>query len=457
MPDSNFESLRRSVDASLRTFAGDTHRELDGLFARLGLAEVAGTKAERIDGAIASMPDSELSRVAGRLLGESQLTGPRRAALQDAVWLAEGSPDIPMRTRRELARALDLEDLAYDPERFRAALGRWWPLGDDDPMQALAGLLGHSSPTGLAALVERHVLRNSDWTTVQLFDEVGAFDAVGTRFARFLEDLVSADTVPDEETQRRIVRAADPHLRAVGFELRETGLQEGYPVFSFVPTGQPRNRAPKQLIFATPTKPDLRLSSSVDNDIEIVTGADQVLVYDREIPDTGLLWRDLQAWWMETQGSSSGEKAKEELYARLRQSRPGNSPGQFTVFDVYYHVVVAEAAPDLPVLLPEVWLHWDPKTVRQRGAAALLGHRMDFLLLLPGRQRVVIEVDGSHHFESADAYAATARGSRELIFAGYEVYRFGTAELQPPTEARDLLVRFFGELFRKYRVVQALR
>ena len=37
------------------------------------------------------------------------------------------------------------------------------------------------------------------------------------------------------------------------------------------------------------------------------------------------------------------------------------------------------AVPALPALLPEVWLHWDPKTVRERGTAALLGHRMDNL------------------------------------------------------------------------------
>ncbi|GII32896.1 hypothetical protein [Planotetraspora mira] len=48
----------------------------------------------------------------------------------------------------------------------------------------------------------------------------------------------------------------------------------------------------------------------------------------------------------------------------------------------------------LPALLPEVWLHWDPKTVRARGTEALLRFRMDFLLLLSRGQRVVLEVDG---------------------------------------------------------------
>jgi hypothetical protein len=33
----------------------------------------------------------------------------------------------------------------------------------------------------------------------------------------------------------------------------------------------------------------------------------------------------------------------------------------------------------VPALLPEVWVHWDHKTVRQRGVHALQNLRMDFL------------------------------------------------------------------------------
>jgi hypothetical protein len=53
-------------------------------------------------------------------------------------------------------------------------------------------------------------------------------------------------------------------------------------------------------------------------------------------------------------------------------------------------------------LLPEVWLHWDYETARERGRDALLRFRMDFLLLLPHGQRVVLEVDGSHQYASPD-------------------------------------------------------
>ena len=113
--------------------------------------------------------------------------------------------------------------------------------------------------------------------------------------------------------------------------------------------------------------------------------------------------------------------------------------------------------PNLPALLPEVWLHWDPRTVKERGPDALLRFRMDFLLLLPQGMRVVIEVDGKHHYASptgsADVqrYAQMVKADRDLKLAGYEVFRFGAVELQAPTAKADVKL-FFEALFRRYGV-----
>jgi very-short-patch-repair endonuclease len=115
--------------------------------------------------------------------------------------------------------------------------------------------------------------------------------------------------------------------------------------------------------------------------------------------------------------------------------------------------------PGLPALLPEVWLHWDPKTARQRGPEALLRFRMDFLLLLPHSQRVVLEVDGIHHYASPDGkrqdatrYADNMRADRDLKLRGYEVFRFGAAELRERSAAHDVLEPFFADLFRRFGV-----
>ncbi|MEA3082671.1 MAG: hypothetical protein QOC89_368, partial [Paraburkholderia sp.] len=43
------------------------------------------------------------------------------------------------------------------------------------------------------------------------------------------------------------------------------------------------------------------------------------------------------------------------------------------------------------------------------------------------------------------------RGDRELKLAGYEVFRFGAAELQVPTAKEDVKA-FFEALFKRYGV-----
>ncbi|MDN3460134.1 hypothetical protein [Rhodococcus sp. APC 3903] len=75
---------------------------------------------------------------------------------------------------------------------------------------------------------------------------------------------------------------------------------------------------------------------------------------------------------------------------------------------------------------------------------------MDFLLLFSDRRRVVIEVDGKHHYASGDKaspelYAQMVSEDRRLRLAGYEVYRFGGAELFNGT-SRSMVEEFFQQL-----------
>lgn len=88
------------------------------------------------------------------------------------------------------------------------------------------------------------------------------------------------------------------------------------------------------------------------------------------------------------------------------------------------------------------------KLLRYRGG--LPRQRMDFLLLLPNNQRVVIEVDGAQHFSregepSLAAYAEMVSADRELRLAGYEIYRFGSNELVS-AGASGLIECFFERL-----------
>ncbi|WFU14498.1 hypothetical protein [Bradyrhizobium sp. CB3481] len=152
-------------------------------------------------------------------------------------------------------------------------------------------------------------------------------------------------------------------------------------------------------------------------------------MYDRPISANGLLWSDLLTWWSEP--ASGGDAVA--LGKRLQESLA--SDAERKVFGTYFKAYRTALGDALPALLPQVYLHYDPavvKTLRHR--LPLPRQRMDFLLLLPGRQRVVIEVDGKHHFSEGErpslkVYSEMVSADRELRLAGYEVYRFGTNEL----------------------------
>lgn len=106
-----------------------------------------------------------------------------------------------------------------------------------------------------------------------------------------------------------------------------------------------------------------------------------------------------------------------------------------------------------------MYLHLDPLTQQQRGGPSPLARqRMDFLLLLPQRRRVVLEFDGQQHYADDDGtasprrYAAMMREDRELRLAGYEVFRIGGSELHDPAVGAELLDDFFHRLLTSHGV-----
>ncbi|MDH6522115.1 hypothetical protein [Streptomyces sp. SAI-090] len=463
MVDSRDRSALRQLvgDVVSRRLSGNTHATLNAAFDELGMPQVPkeeGSLRVRIERSFAQTSDSDLPRVAERILAQGNLSAATRNGIEDLLW-AESSPtEIPKRIRRELARALDLTAMARSETRFMALLERFWVLDHEESLADLLLPTANRTPS-LRQLIQQHVFRNpEDWSAEDLFENLRAFEAGDARFARFLEGAVSADVLLDEPAQRHLVDAINEQLRSAGIELRETGTDGGYPRFTMVSTRLADNRRPKNVIFASLIKPDIRFLSAVDNDIEIVGDPDNVLVYDRQITGDGIRWRELQSWWQDTQQISSEAEAKKTLYHRLRRSLPNNSPGQRNLFELY-HQILGPAVYNLPALLPEVWLHWDHKTVRERGPEALLRSRMDFLLLLPHAQRIVFEVDGSQHYTRDDGqlpdsskYAEMVAGDRDLKLRGYEVFRFGHDELKDAEYARGLLHEFLPALFQRFDV-----
>jgi len=450
--------LRRLVGGEIYSLGlMRTHSDIPGLCEALGIpTPEEGTKKDRMARCVDALDEAALPDIAKRLLSDFPLRAELRNQLEDLLWSGHGFPPILKRVRREVALALSPDDLYLNGSHFDALLERLWVV-EEDPFDALAFLAAGTRPKSLKAQIEKHVHQNpGDWTTDQFFEVLGVYEASDRRFALFLEGLASSNVRPDEAEQRRFVAIVNEPLKGAGVELHETGNEDGYPKFEVVPIHAGRRARPKNLIFASSNKPDLRFRDAIDNDVEIVSNAADVLIYDRPIGKDGLTWADLQAWWSEREKVTDANQAKKDLYQRLKRALPSNSPPQLAVFDGFYQGY-GRAVPILPALLPEVWLHWDPQTVSERGKDALLRFRMDFLLLLPHGVRVIVEVDGKHHYAKANGsadperYAQMMRADREMRLTGYDLYRFGASELLSPS-AKGYVKEFFDALFKRHGV-----
>jgi hypothetical protein len=358
--------------------------------------------------------------------------------------LEAGDPPLTHITRRDVARALG-DDLAGERGTVEV-VGRYFVL--TTPHEGLLGSNGQS----LCDQIEQHMDRNpGDWSVEFLFGKIGAFDCSRARFAALLEAAVHP-LARSGEDQLQTVAALNKVLARDGYELAQESELSGHPIFAFHPLVRGVGGRPKNLIFASRgPKPEIGFADAINNDIVILSGGESCLVYDRPITGDGLLWSELVAWWSEvTPGNNAAN-----LGARLQESLASNAERK--LFATYFKAYRSALGEALPALLPQVYLHYDPAVVRTlRHRLPLPRQRMDFLLLLPARQRIVLEVDGRHHFSENDhpslkIYADMVSADRELRLAGYEVYRFGANELVGEG-AEPKIIDFFDKLFRLHGV-----
>jgi very-short-patch-repair endonuclease len=439
-------TLRNLIQSYLH---GMTHAALDVEPKRLAGLEIPNaeglSKNQRIDLALDGVSETQLAKIGLRFAaagGDITMDEAARKILE------ANEPGLSRITRRDVARVFG-DNLAgeMDPGEL---VGRYFKI--DDPFD---GLFGPRSGKSLRDRIYQHMVRNpGDWSVEVLFGEIGAFECSRARFAALLEDAVHPLARSGEE-QDATVAALNKVLARDGYELAPNGDESGHPIYAFRPIVRGVDGRPKNLIFASRgPKPEIGFADAINNDIVILSGEESCLVYDRPIGPSGLLWSDLVAWWSEL--APGGDAAS--LGKRLQESLA--SDAERKLFAVYFKVYRPALGDALPALLPQVYLHYDPavvKTLRHR--LPLPRQRMDFLILLPGRQRIVLEVDGKHHFADGEiaslkVYSEMVSADRELRLAGYEVYRFGANELVSPG-AEKLVAEFFEKLFRLHRVTQA--
>jgi len=423
-----------------------SHANLNEACEAYGLSIVVepeiGSRVERVRARLKNLDPKRLPKVVGEIadaLGDLKLS--------EEAWAIAERDDRPITeiTRRDIALCLDGVELSGGLNLIDF-LGRIWPLDTMSESQPF-GL-------GLADAIRQHFIKDPDWSTEELFQELNALSCSRKRFGALLEHAVHPLARRGAE-QLDLVNRLNPILERDGYRLEVTGAASTHPVYGLRLIAAGVHGRPKNLIFASNgPKPTIGFADAINNDIVVLSNEESCLVYDRPIPAAGLLWHDLGEWYAATHGADESSN-RHALGTRLTASL--DSDAEKKVFGTYFRSFSAALGSALPALIPQVYLHYDPAVVsRLRDRSSFPRQRMDFLLLLPHNSRIVIEVDGKHHFErnglaSLPAYAEMVSADRDLRLLGYEVYRFGANELVGPG-SDELIAKFFGRLFEKHGI-----
>ncbi len=317
--------------------------------------------------------------------------------------------------------------------------------------------------------IRQHCIANpADWDSDWIYhDDRFGLNTSDDALLVFLAETLHPVVRPDPVEVKLLHDFYNSVLIHDGYEIVQTGSISGAPVFGYRRIGGGVPGTMKNLIFAADgPKLEFVLGDAVNNDVLVVRNEEFCLVYDRALGTTGLTWGDLLSWWREREAhpeDMDDTDVGRDLYKRLSAAL-ASKPERLLFHTYCERHPINESGAKAPALLPQVYLHIDPKTRRERAGkdSPLARERMDFLLLLPHGARIVLEVDGQQHYavgmEPGDAasprlYSSMVAEDRALRLKGYEVYRFGGYELTRDTVAAvEMLQRFFADLFGKHLV-----
>ena len=428
--------------------------DIEAFFSRhdVPLAE-GSSKKTYAKNTLASLPQKKALELILAFAKEKQ-----EIALQDCVYQLQdkATPEITKITRLRVADLLGtgIHGQGVDP----------------DAITAMFDLKPHSfdfiytGRTKIDELWQYATGPDPEWNAKVVFEFVGAMNCPSQRFLELLETTLDPIYRASEE-QVKLAEDLSRILHHDGYEVTQTGDISGRATYSVVPVRRGVDGRPKNLIFASiGQKPRLGFSDAIDNEIVVLEHADSCLIYDRPICD-GLSWIDLVQWWKEKEGITALDDARTNLGKRLFASLANAPEKEF--FSAYFRHFREPLGDLLPALIPQVYLHYDPEIVsRLADRQVLVRQRMDFLMLLPGRQRIVLEIDGKQHYAENCAnvwhanprrYAEMVTADRDLRLRGYEVFRFGGSEFDHPKEKRKeaikkLVSSFFEQLFTVHRI-----
>jgi hypothetical protein len=161
------------------------------------------TKAERLDAVFAGICSEDYLKVLQRFVDQG-LPPEARNAAEDLIWSSQLWPAVDARTRREVAQALEAAGPFWsDPDGLLTSVERRFV--DHDPGGVWTG-------RGLIDEVSQHMLRNDDWTALDLFKRIGARDSPSNPASEHEHDTLCGTS--------QLVR---PDLRPAGRQCRGRG------------------------------------------------------------------------------------------------------------------------------------------------------------------------------------------------------------------------------------------
>lgn len=387
--------------------------------------------------------------------------------IQDSVWWIEsnGIQQISNVTRYKITESL--ENIPFwgrlsIPEFFHPILPAVTAeyslpeVGRDGLLYEGLSLLSFSN---LFSVNQNKPLKPSRMSVAEFFRKVGIADWPDERLFLLIERMVHPE-VQSFDLQKKLVTQFNTLLQQDNYELRQEGSESGIPIYMVRQKGVGVLGTPKYIIFASSgSKPDIVIDDAVNMDIRIIRYVDQCLVYDQPPPQDDLTWQALVEWWSTKKGANVAQnEIRQELGLRLRASL--QSEPERMLYDTYFKIVKTKYGMNLPALLPQVYLHYDPRNRNERGKPILVRQRMDFLILLRNATRIVIEIDGAQHYSddngraSPSRYAEMVAEDRRIRTLGYEIYRFGGAEFKNPEQASTSIATFFDTLFARHKILR---
>lgn len=385
-----------------------------------------------------------------------------------------------------MSRAKSEETHKIIDETRRSTIDAILALGSmagDKEYHEFAKIVCPSLSEGDISEIARHMDRFDDWPESYLLDSVIDYlNLTDEQFMFFLEQYVNPNIHHwrwNEEEERRehihnaeLVKVINRYIDHDGYKLVVKDTIGDKDFYECISTRVGVQGQVKNIIFAAKYKPEIAFDDALNNDIRITRNENQCLIYNRSIPSSGVMWNDLVEWYAVENNLTDGQNPEVAFITRLcdcldtSYKANGAKAGPETWMLQAYYNLKKELGIDLPALIPQVYLYYDPQTLKQRGYKLFEHQKMDFLMIFSHKDRIVIEIDGKQHYAegttaSPKLYSEMVRAHREMSLLGYDVYRFGGYEFMGAdadetvkNKVLESIKQFFVRLFYKYGILR---